>query len=161
MNELVTRKQLATFQVESFANSDGMRVMIAECLKIYAEAWEHGISGRSGAIFDPDVEVIVGMVASGVRRFVTARVDGEIVAMQHWIVVNDIESRRRRIAHMTAIYKRSPEVCDTVEFIKFGIAAMRAAGANNVIMQAYTGAKGLREKMEAAGAKVVEYVMEA
>jgi hypothetical protein len=51
-------------------------------------------------------------------------------------------------------------VCDTVGFIKFGIAAMKAAGANQILLSAYAPRKGLKEKMEAAGGVVVEYVLE-
>jgi hypothetical protein len=150
----------ATFHVEGFKDADSLRMMIAECLKVFAEFWDSSYRAERGIRFDPDIELIVKLVAAGVRRFVTARIDGEIVALQNWVVVDDIDTRSRRVAHMVGIWKRSPDVCDTVDFIKFGVAAMKASGVHSVMMSAYAGSPGLREKMEAAGAKLTDYTLE-
>jgi hypothetical protein len=153
-------KPHASFHLESFSDEQGLRQMMLECLPVYAEMWDHGYSGERGVPFDPDMEKLTLLCATGARRFVTARIDGRIVAMQNWYRMQDVESRTRISAYMTGIYKRAPEVCDTVEFVKFGIAAMRASGCNQIILSAHAGRPGLKEKFEAAGARVAEYVME-
>lgn len=153
-------KNLASFHLESYTGPESLALMIDECMQVYAELWDKGYSRQAGHEFNPNIDILLGMVASGTRRFVTARIDGRICAMQNWYFARDLESKSRVSAHMTGIYKRSPEVCDTVQFIKFGVAAMKAAGANQILMSAYALRPGLKEKMEAAGGKLVEYVME-
>jgi hypothetical protein len=153
-------KQLASFRLESYSDKESFTRMLDECMQVYAEMWDKGYSRQAGHDFNPHLETLLGLVASGTRRFVTARIDGKIVALQNWYFMRDFESKTRVSAYMTGIYKRSPEVCDTVQFIRFGIEAMRAAGANQILLGAYAARPGLREKMEAAGGKVVEYVLE-
>lgn len=158
MNAVV--KKLAKFSLEGYSDKDSLIRMLDECMQAYTEMWDKGYSRQAGHVFDPQIETLLGLVASGSRRFVTARIDGKIEAMQNWYFFRDIESKSRIGAHMTGIYKRSPDVCDTVEFVKFGIAAMRAAGANQIMLSALASRRGLKEKFEAAGGKVVEYVLE-
>lgn len=153
-------KQLAAFRLEGYTDKDSLVRMLDDCMAVYAEMWDKGYSRQAGHEFDPQIETLLGLVASGTRRFVSARIDGKIVALQNWYFVRDFESKARISAYMTGIYKQSHDVCDTVAFIKFGIAAMKAAGANQILLSAYAQRKGLKEKMEAAGGVVVEYVLE-
>jgi hypothetical protein len=122
---------------------------------------ETGSSKDAGIAFDPDMKVIAILVKQGVFRFVTARINGEIVAQQNWLFIDDVLSRNNRVAHMTGIWKRDKDVCDTAEFVRFGIAAMKAAGGTQVVLSAYAGRPGLREAVEAAGGRVVEFILEA
>jgi len=158
MNAVV--KQLAQFRLEGYTDKDSLVALLNECMPVYAEMWDKGYSRQAGHEFDPQIETLLGLVASGTRRFVTARVDGKIEAMQNWYFVSDFESKARISAYMTGIYKRRHDVCDTVEFVKFGVAAMKAAGANQILLSALAARPGLKEKMEAAGGRLVEYVME-
>lgn len=147
------------FRIETPASLNDMKEMLKELLPVMHELWQKGPNKKFP--FDPDMEVLVDLVAKGYRRFITGRRNGEIVALQHWFVVPDPQCKDRLIAMMGGIYKREPDACDTTEFIKFGILTMRGLKANTILLPAYAQAKGLREKMEAAGCKLVEHIMEA
>jgi len=156
----IDQRAHTTFHVESWSDEAGFKRVVVECMGAYQKMWAAGASGARGVAFDPDMKIVAILIRDGVRRFVTARINGEIVAMQNWMVVDDIEARGRRMAHMTGIWKSDKGACDTAEFMKFGVAAMRAAGCTHIILSCYQAAKGLREKMEQIGAKAAEIVME-
>ena len=159
MSQIATLR--ASFHSESWAVDAGYTRVLVECMDAYAKMRESGSSKDAGIAFDPDMKVMAILVKQGVFRFVTARINGEIVAQQNWLFVDDVLSRNNRVAHMTGIWKRDKLVCDTAEFIRFGIAAMKAAGGTQVVLSAYAARPGLREAMEAAGCRVVEFILEA
>lgn len=148
-----------TFQVETWQKPEEFARLVAECMEAYGKMWANGFSGRSGVKFDPDMQVTAVTIRDGIRRFVTARIGGKIVALQSWIVIDDVESRGRRVAHMTGIWKENKTVCDTTQFIRYGVHAMKAAGCQHVVASCLNEAVGLQQKMEAAGGQAVETIM--
>jgi hypothetical protein len=159
MNAAVKPATMTVFKIETFTSIQALQPMLKELLPVFQELWNKG--PNKDHPFDPDMDVFVDTFARGLRRVITGRRNGEVVAMQHWLVMPDHQCKGKTIAMMCGIYKRSKDACDTVDFIKFGIQTMRGYGANNIILSCYAGAAGLKEKMETAGCKLVEYVMEA
>lgn len=158
MNAPAQRATMTVFRIEMFNTQEQMSATLKELLPVLHELWQKG--PNKNYPFDPDMGILVDMVAKGYRRFITGRRDGEIVCLQHWIVTPDPQCKGRTIAFMGGIYKRVPDACDTVDFIRFGIQTMRGFGANTILLPAYAQAKGLKEKIEQAGGKLVEYILE-
>jgi hypothetical protein len=159
MSAVLSPAAMTVFKIETFQSMEGLKVMLQELLPVFQELWQAG--PNKAHPFDPDMDVFVDTFARGLRRVITGRRNGEIVALQHWLLVPDHQCKGKLIAMMCGIYKRQKDACDTTAFIKFGIQTMRGYGANNIILSCYAGAAGLKEKMEAAGCRLVEYVMEA
>lgn len=150
---------MTIFRVEQTPNLESVKAVINDVLPVYAELWSKGRSKNMP--FEPDMEVMVNLVSAGYRRFVTGRREGRIVCLQNWICVPDVECSQRKTAMMTGIFKREPDACDLTEFIRFGILTMKGLGYTSVVLSCYAAVPGLKEKMERAGAKLVEYLMEA
>lgn len=159
MNAPAQRAAMTVFTIEKFGTMAEVKATIEQVLPVYYEMWKLG--STKNIPFEPNMEILVNLVSSGYRRFITGRRDGQIVCFQNWMYLPDAQSSRRTTAMMTGIFKRTPDACDTVDFIKFGIQTMRGYGANSILLASYAAVPGLKEKMEKAGCKLVEYLMEA
>lgn len=161
MNAPLPKQTSAMFAVEHFRDQARMAFTLGEILNVWAQMFAAGPNGRLGRQFDPDLNLIATLAVAGTMRFVTARINNEIVALQVWILTDNPLCKGVKAAQMTGIFKAAPDVCDTVQFVQFGVDAMRAAGANDVHLCINGAVRGLVEQLIRVGMNVAETIVEA
>jgi len=138
------------FGVESVAT-------LRECVDLYAALWAIG-PGKQGEKYDPDLDALASAVVSGRAFGVCARKDGKLVAGQMWWLVQEFEQRTITTGLMTAIGRLSDDV-DLTEFMRFGIKAARARGANRIVLQIHEGIPSLIDAAKTVGARPADRLM--
>lgn len=130
---------------------------LRECVDAYFEHWKLG-PGKRGERYDPDLNALATGIASGRAVGVSARRDGKIVGGQLWWIMNDPDQKTVVIGLMTTIGRTDKDV-DLASFIRYGISAVRARGAQRIVLQIAEGIPSLMEAAVAVGAVTADRLM--
>jgi len=147
-----------SYQVEEFTDATSLTRVVKECIDSYAEHWLLG-PNKYGPAFNPDIDGTVRSVSERTRVFISARRAGKIVGLQNWYMGVNQDVRTERIAYMTGLGRKDNGV-DLKEFVRFGVDAMRKAGATRTVLAARVGVATMRPLFESIGARAVDVMME-
>jgi hypothetical protein len=146
------------FRLESPVNADEIVLLVQSVLPLREENFHLGQRG-SGAVFDPDFDVITKLMVAGVMRWITARHQGKVIGLQQWALTPHLWSRNLMLGICDSIIGGRKRGIDIKSFVAYGVHAMRAVGAHRVYYSAPVGSS-FERVLEGAGARRLDIVME-
>lgn len=153
-----TVAQHVEFRLHMPVSVDEAVTLLKAVLPLREENFHIGQRG-SGAVFEPDFELITKVMFAGVMRWITASANGKIIGLQQWTLTPHLWSKNMSLAICDSIIGGRKRGIDINAFVAYGVQAMRALGAHRVYYSAPVGTSFDRVLL-AAGAKPLDIVME-